>query len=207
MILYLIRHGRSEANERGWVTGTPDDPLSAAGLEQAQALARWWTDLGVQPERLMVSHWRRARETAEILFPQRLAETDRRLGETDAGSVAQLPLTQFLREHPAFYANPANAYPGGESHNDLNHRVLAWLDEQLHQCFDSLCVVAHSGPISCILQHLVGVGMEAFPKFLPTHASLSAIRFQPGRGVDGARLLAFAIGPSSSAKRLFHAEA
>lgn len=206
MILYLIRHGRSWANEQRLVTGTPSDSLSPAGREQAAALADWLSRQAVRPGRFMVSHWNRARETAEIIFPRADWVTDNRLGETDAGLVANRPLPVFLEEQPDFYANPANHYPGGESHLDLNARALAWLDEQLCNPCQSLAVAAHSGPITCILQHVLQVNMALFPAFLPAHATLSVVHFSFKHGAWKGRVAGFALGPTENTAGILHGD-
>ncbi|MCT9070983.1 histidine phosphatase family protein [Cupriavidus gilardii] len=195
MMLYLVRHGRSVANDAGLVTGTTADELDAIGVAQAQRMAAWLSHAGIVADRYMTSQWCRAQQTARLLMPAADWEVDSRLGETDAGEVADWQLARFLAQCPDFYADPGNRYPGGESHLALNQRVLGWLDEQLARPVDALMVVAHSGPISCILQHIHGVGMERFPAFLPAHASLSAIEMVRGDDAWHGRLLAFALGP------------
>lgn len=206
MILYLIRHGRSWANEQRLVTGTPSDSLSPTGLRQVAALADWLSKQSIQPERFMVSHWGRARETAEMAFPEANWVTDSRLGETDAGLVANLPLPEFLEEQPDFYADPANPYPGGESHLDLNARVLAWLDEQLHNPCRSLAVAAHSGPITCILQHVLQMNMTLFPAFLPAHATVSVVHFSFQSNTWKGRVAGFALGPTENTAGILHGD-
>lgn len=197
MIVYLVRHGLSAANVARRVTGTPADGLTDAGRRQAQDLGHWVREAGIRPDLFLVSHWQRARETANLIFPEAEWLEERRLGETDAGSVADLPLDGFLASWPDFYASPANKYPEGESHLALDERVQAlWADLCARQA-QSLFIVTHSGPISCVLQHVLGIGMDRFPAFLPTHASVSVL--EAGAGPDGEvgyfRLKAFSLGP------------
>jgi broad specificity phosphatase PhoE len=197
MIFYLIRHGRSKANEAALVTGTPADELSPEGIAQARRTAEWVTQAGIAADRYYVSQWRRARQTAEILFPGANWQEDTRLGETHAGEAADWKQARFAAGYPTFHADPSQHYPGGESHLELNERALDWLREQLSRPCDSVVVAAHSGPISCILQHVMQIGMNQFPAFLPGHASLSVIEMrEPGRGRDWTgRLLGFSMGP------------
>lgn len=205
MIVYLVRHGLSEANVTGLVTGTPADRLVEQGVVQAEALRGWLHDAGVKPEAFYVSHWGRARQTAELLFPEAPWQEDLRLGETRAGTVAEQLLTEFLAGWPDFYASNANLYPGGESHLDLNRRVLSFWHE-LGRCeLSSVMLVSHSGPISCILQYLLGVNMERFPAFLQTQASVTVLE-SCGHGDEGGmrfRLKGFALGPLSNICRGF----
>lgn len=197
MIVYLVRHGLSAANVAGLVTGTPADRLVKRGEAQAEALRVWLRDAGVVPEAFYVSHWGRARQTAEMLFPEAPWEEDSRLGETQAGTVAEQPLTEFLVSWPDFYSSHANPYPGGESHLDLNRRVLSFWTELTGSDLSAVMLVSHSGPISCILQHVLGMGMGHFPIFLPAQASVSVLE-SCDSGAEGEirfRLKGFALGP------------
>ena len=202
MILYLIRHGHSYANKQLLVTGTPDDRLTPEGRNQAVALSSWLRDQVVCPDRFAVSHWCRARETAKICFPDANWSVDPRLGETNAGSVANLPLATFLKDQPSFYENHANTYPAGESHVNLNIRVLDWLETQLKQPCQSLAVVAHSGPISCILQHVLRMDMTSFPAFLPMYATLSVVHFTRQVGTWKGNLAGFSLGPVANLSKV-----
>lgn len=194
MIIYLIRHGKSRANEAQLVTGTPLDSLSEKGLTQVSHMEHWLRDAGIIADRYVTSQWGRAQQTAFHLWPQVDWSIDTRIGETNGGDVAEWTLSDFKKCSPNFYANPANCYPGGESHLDLNNRVLDWLDEQLQKPCGRLALVAHSGPITCILQHVLGISMERFPVFLPAQASLSAIKMIQKNSVWSGRLLIFSVG-------------
>ncbi|MFZ9483006.1 MAG: histidine phosphatase family protein, partial [Ilumatobacteraceae bacterium] len=62
MALYVIRHGRTEANAAGLLQGRLDPPLDDVGRAQAASL------VGALPplDRLVCSPLRRARETASV---------------------------------------------------------------------------------------------------------------------------------------------
>jgi broad specificity phosphatase PhoE len=202
MIIYLVRHGLSEANKSGLVTGVPSDRLVDQGIAQIEVLGNWLRDAHISPDAFYVSNWQRAHQTADILFPHAPWKEDSRLGETFAGTVAELPLHEFLAIWPDFYDSHANCYPGGESHLDLNNRVLSFWRE-LPQCgLSSIMLVSHSGPISCILQDVLGMGMERFPAFLPPQASLSVVE-SVGIGPKGQilfQLNSFALEPHANFK-------
>jgi broad specificity phosphatase PhoE len=202
MMLYLFRHGKSHANAARLVTGTTADTLIDEGRHQAQAMQRWLGQVPLTADHYYTSTWQRAQETARLMFAQADWQIDARLGETDAGSVAHWPLAEFVGQYPDFYSNNATPYPGGESHEDLNRRVIDWLDETLaHHAADAkIVVVAHSGPIACLLQHALGIGMERFPALLPAHASLSAIEYsRTGAGTHQAKLKSFSLTPADTA--------
>lgn len=198
MIIYLIRHGRSNANEAGLVTGTPVDTLCGEGGEQSLRTAAWLSELGISAERHVTSQWRRAQQTAAIIRPGINWDIDVRVGETKAGDVAEWPLDQFLIQYPDFYSDFTIRYPNGESHFELNERVLQWFHEQLSHPVSSVMLVAHSGPISCILQYALGISMERFPAFLPAHSSLSVLDITKSAGIWRSKLLGFSLGPAAN---------
>ena len=65
MILYLVRHGRSEYNTMKRYTGSTDACLSAEGVEQAHRTAYMLKDVGF--DTIVSSPLIRARKTAEII--------------------------------------------------------------------------------------------------------------------------------------------
>lgn len=196
MIIYLVRHGVSIANERGLVTGTSSDPLSKTGVQQATHLCNWVTNLDIKADCYFVSHWKRAQQTAEIAFPKVTWEEDCRIGETFAGDAAEMELKDFIEEYPYFYLKPQNAYLNGESHIDLNKRVIKWLHELLNKPHKSAVVVAHSGPIACILQHILKIPMEQFPALLPLNATITPIEaLLTDDGMIQGRVVGFSLGP------------
>ena len=195
MILYLIRHGRSIANEEKLVTGNTKDTLSQAGIRQVEELKNWLLEAGIQPDHYITSQWVRAQQTAKILWPDIEWEINPKIGETNAGRVTEWKLSDYLQQYPDFYTSSSNSYPGGESHDELNIRSISWLKQLLNRsgCEDRVMLVAHSGPISCLLQYVTKVSMEKFPAFLPSNASLSIVDF-PDNSVVNAEITGFSLG-------------
>jgi phosphohistidine phosphatase len=65
--LYLLRHAKSSWKERGLVDH--DRPLAGRGRRAAKAVARHLREQGVEPELVLCSTARRARETLEGIEP------------------------------------------------------------------------------------------------------------------------------------------
>ncbi len=72
--LILVRHGRSDWNEKNLFTGWYDSPLIEKGRDEARAAAPMLVDAGLLPDVVHTSLQQRAIETAEIV----LAGMDRR---------------------------------------------------------------------------------------------------------------------------------
>lgn len=177
MIFYLVRHGHSVSNERKYVTGTIFDKLSEAGISQVVELEKILRKANISANHYYVSQWDRAKETANIINSNINWIEDKRIGETNAGDVKEFVLEDFLKKYPNFYSDNSNHYPNGESHIDLNKRVIEWFNEIINEVAenDKIMVVTHSGPISCILQYITSIGMNKFPFFLVDNASLTII--------------------------------
>jgi len=76
--LYLIRHGI--AAERGIYANDNDRPLTSAGIQKTQQVARRLADLSLHFDHLLTSPLVRARQTANILHQQGLCS---RLDQVD----------------------------------------------------------------------------------------------------------------------------
>jgi len=104
--LILVRHGRSEWNEKNLFTGWYDCPLIEKGREEARAAAPLMIDAGLLPDVVHTSLQQRAIETAEIV----LAGIDRRwipvrrswrLNERHYGNLTGLDKAETLQKHGA----------------------------------------------------------------------------------------------------------
>ena len=91
MSIYLIRHGKTEANEKRLYCGSTDLPLSEAGREELQSLT-----YAITPERFVTSGMKRANETLEILFGNVPFSVDSRFREMDFGLGQQMELSRDL---------------------------------------------------------------------------------------------------------------
>jgi len=201
MRLVLVRHGRSMANQAQLVTGNTRDELSPEGLLQIRHTATFLKNLNLRFDHGYTSQWRRAQQSAELIAPDMTISVDPRLGETDAGRAAEMPLQQFLETWPNFYRSPFNNYPDGESHEELNRRVLVWLHELRARCSGNVLAVTHAGPIACLLQHALDIPVERFPALLAQNASISVIEY---RGIDdNGRVVVFSWLPETTASQVF----
>jgi broad specificity phosphatase PhoE len=168
-ILYLIRHGATEANLAKPVRlqgRRHNPPLARLGVRQAEATRDF---LAIRPiDHCYCSPLLRAVQTAAIvaaphgLSPQSLEA----LIECDVGrwegldwqTIRSLDADGFQR----FHANPATfGYPGGESYRLVFDRVSPVLDELLEaHAGESLLVVAHHIVNRTYLAGLLGLSPD-----------------------------------------------
>ncbi|MCA8101660.1 histidine phosphatase family protein [Burkholderia contaminans] len=183
MDLLIIRHGQSNANANGLLISNDQDELSALGRSQSERLRDTLAQLDYAPSRVISSPWRRARQTAETIFERQSIEFDARLAETHPGVFGTWLERDFNATYPEFNRDIRNTYEGGESHWDMTVRVRSWTDETVRPAADApglLAVVAHGGPISVILQHLLGVPIEShYPTFTVPNASFTYLKWRP----------------------------
>ncbi|MBR2048120.1 MAG: histidine phosphatase family protein [Oscillospiraceae bacterium] len=149
MTIYLIRHGKTEANERRLYCGSTDLPLSPAGREELAALAYEPGNV-----RFVTSGMKRANETLELLFGDVPYVVEPRFREVDFG-LFEMHSYDELKDSPNYQAwltgdNESNLPPQGESGNQMKARVL----EAFSEIREDTCIVTHGGVIAAIMAHL-----------------------------------------------------
>ena len=149
MTIYMIRHGRTEANEKWLYCGSTDLPLSEAGREELQGI-----HYEIDNIRFLTSGMKRANETLHILFGDMPYQVDSRFREVDFG-IFEMQSYYAIKDTPAFQAwvtgdNEANVPPEGESGLQMKQRVL----EAFSEITEDTVLVAHGGVIAAIMEHL-----------------------------------------------------
>ena len=149
MTIYLIRHGKTLANERRVYCGSTDLSLSEQGREELKDIR-----YNIQNVRFLTSGMKRANETMELLFPGVTYETDPEFRELDFG-VFEMHGYEELKDRPDYQAwlagdNERNVPPGGESGEHMRKRVL----EAFSEIREDTVLVAHGGVIAAIMEHL-----------------------------------------------------
>ena len=183
--LTLVRHGVTDWNTSGRFQGHSDVPLSAAGREQAAALAKHLRGVAPEVDLVYASPLLRARETAEIVFPGRDVLLDERLKELHFGAFegATQSENEQRPDWAAWFADPfARPAPGGESYENLMARASAWLDT-LPKDADSFAF-AHAGTIRMLISHVLGLTRPTWRKRIYlAHTGMTRILFRDDEAV------------------------
>lgn len=174
----VIRHGTTEANEKGIYIGQTDYSLSDKGA--AELLAK--TDEYVYPNvaRVYSSPLRRCLETAELLFPDTTIQTVDNLMEMNFGvfegkSADELVGREDFREwlKGGMDARP----PQGESVKEVQLRIFRALREIIADMMQEdllhCAMITHGGIIANML---AGFGLPKIPA--------DQLQCQPGEGFD-----------------------
>ena len=158
-MLYLIRHGKTDWNDRHKLQGRTDIPLNDEGRRMAEAAREEYRD--VHFDVCFSSPLIRARETAEILLRGRDISIieDERLREMSFGSyegqensfdIPDCPIN-ILFFHPEQYTDP----PGGaESLDELFGRTGESLKEKVYPDIEAgkdVLIVGHGAMNSSII--------------------------------------------------------
>ena len=131
-MIYFVRHGQTELNQRRVLQGRSDYPLNGVGEEQAAEAAAWFKENGIRIDRIWSSPLQRAMQTARIIAGEDVPMfTDERLIEMDYGPFEGVDLTAPPQEIITFFSdfvhNPAPE--GMEQLTSVVSRLGSFLEE------------------------------------------------------------------------------
>ena len=149
MTIYLIRHGKTEANEKHLYCGSTDLPLSDIGRAELEKL-----HYDIKNVRFITSGMKRTNDTLQILFGDVPYEVDPRFREVDFG-IFEMHSYEELKDTPDYQAwltgdNDANVPPNGESGVQMTERVL----QAFSELQEDTCIITHGGVIATFMEHL-----------------------------------------------------
>lgn len=175
-MIFLARHGETDYNAERRFQGQGDVPLNARGIEQARELAKLAAD---QPlVALYASPIPRARQTAEIVAEALglAPRFDPRFAEHDVGDWQDRLFDDVEAEDPArwarWQAGGTWAFPGGESLEQQQERVIAALVDVTQAGELPALVVCHRGVIRSALCHTRNEGLDAYHEIAVPNGAL-----------------------------------
>lgn len=151
-MIYLIRHGKTAANEAHLYCGSSDLELSEAGIQALKG-----THYDITPDRFFTSGMKRTEQTLHLLFGDVPFTPEPELREIDFGAF-ELKGYEQLKDDPDYQRwisgdNESNTPPGGESGVAMTQRVLAAYRRIAALPGDTV-IVTHGGVIAAILAAL-----------------------------------------------------
>ncbi len=198
--LFLCRHGKTEANEKGiYCGGGSDSPLNKKGKKQGELLGKALKKYYKFQGNLIISSDRsRAIETAQIISrnfePSPFLLTLRGLREIDIGEWCGKTAAEIRRifpeEHEKWqkgHLGPDFRFRGGESMKEVAARAkkyfelvkAVWLDN-FKYAKDDLIVIAHGGINMMILSNVMSAEMKthAYRIFRQDNTCVNIISFR-----------------------------
>jgi broad specificity phosphatase PhoE len=179
--LWVVRHGQTDWNLKGWQQGHHDIPLNDVGINQAVQVAEKLS--GKVFDALYSSDLVRARQTAEILAAtlNLSVQIDQRLREIHKGEWEGLTVQQIIRKYPRRVYNglcdviTASA-PGGETVRQVALRVIDIVSilEQMHS---RVLVVSHGFTLALLTCMANQLPVKSFFSHVPDNTEVRVIRW------------------------------
>lgn len=161
--IYIVRHGTTEANEKGIIQGQLDTPLTEEGKRDAALLAEKFKN--VELDHIYASDLGRAFITEFIIAQldhevEKIRET-KALREVNYGIYQDRIKKEVLKEVPHFGRDMSLVFPNGESILQAQERVLNFFLGLEHEHLDkTILCVTHSGIIRALKSHFTGESLE-----------------------------------------------
>jgi len=152
-MLYIIRHGQTEWNQRCLLQGRSDSPLDERGIAQARAASEKLT--GIRFDAVYSSPLQRAVQTARLVVPSLEPVIDDRLIEMDYGPYEGTDLSRLPPEILHFFSdfrhNPAP--DGMEQLSAVVARAGAFL-EDIRALEGNILLSVHAISMKGLLEYL-----------------------------------------------------
>jgi 2,3-bisphosphoglycerate-dependent phosphoglycerate mutase len=160
ILVTLLRHGRSRADDEGVHEGRYDSLLTEVGRAQVHRRAEDFLHHDFQFDLIIASTLLRANETARIIATELgvTLENDPDWMEWDNGPLAGLPFDVAEQRYPKpVFRNPYTPMAGsGESEWDAYCRAASAVQKLVQRGPGSYLVVAHGGILNTALKTMMG---------------------------------------------------
>jgi broad specificity phosphatase PhoE len=184
-MIFLVRHGQSEANRDGLLVGHLDVSLTSVGEAQARELDG---NLG-HVVMAMSSPLERARRTGELAVPSAKIDIDNAFIEMNYGELEGQPLKEVgATTWRALQDDHEWRIPGGESMADVDERVHDRLDSLLREHADvvaspheNIVIFSHVSPIKSAVAWALGIHGGSAWRMRLDNATITAIGAVAGR--------------------------
>ena len=172
MIIYLIRHGQTEYNDKSIFRGQLDIPLNSYGISQAESIGKALAAVGF--DAIYTSPLIRAKKTAEIInkYQANMINiniendfTDLNYGTWQVKSLEEVKKT-YSKLYYEWETSPYNTQiPGGESLYDAQKRSWNGLKNLIDNSKDKIiCIVSHRVINKLLISKILGIPKTGFWK-------------------------------------------
>ncbi|MDD2384772.1 MAG: histidine phosphatase family protein [Sulfurospirillaceae bacterium] len=160
--VYLLRHGHIDNGREKRYLGQTDIPLSAFGVEQAQALRDYFKEVPIHA--VFTSPLKRCLVTAQILCEDKniTCQSIEALREINMGDWENVAMSYIKSQYSELYAQRGENLeyftpPHGESFSDLSKRVQSAFEEIICNVTGPIIIVGHAGVNRMITSYLLGI--------------------------------------------------
>jgi alpha-ribazole phosphatase len=181
-VIYMLRHGVIEGDDKQRFIGQSDAPLSESGRRQAR---QWNRVLGkMKFEAIFSSDLHRAEETARIIAGRHQMQIRivPRLREIHLGHWEGRSMNSVRRNFPEKWRERGenlSSYrpPGGESFSDLHDRVVPVFEDLAGTLRGDGLIVAHAGVNRVILCYVLGMPLTNLFRLRQDYGALNIIDY------------------------------
>lgn len=194
--IYLIRHGETDHNADGIISGAMGIPLNSVGKQQASTVGRFFKSISTNYIRkIFTSPIKRAVETANIISlyqtPQQIeypvdiscafnnVEIVHGLAEVEYGIIEGLSFgkEQAKKAFEAYYNDLTTPFPYGESVIELHYRVITAIKSIMSKLDDGekAVIVTHHDIIRVIVAFYLCVPPDDYRHTTFANGSISLI--------------------------------
>lgn len=188
--LLLLRHGQTELSRQRRYSGRGNPELTEVGRGQAQDAARYLSGKG-GISAVVSSPLKRAYDTATVAADALglTVQVDDELTETDFGEWEGLTFLEAAERdadlHGRWLRDTGLPAPGGESFDEVQHRVQRALDRIIaDHGAATVLLVSHVTPIKTLLRLALGAGPSILYRLHLDLAALSVAEFYPDNGAS-----------------------
>jgi broad specificity phosphatase PhoE len=180
----IVRHAdKEQGNFYNPVLRHQDEPISAKGIAQAQKLTSYFSDKTI--DKIYVSDYIRTRQTIEPVA-QKLKMSpiaDSRLNEIDNGAFEGLSEQEIQRRFPDVWnafktRNRDFQFPGGESGEVAQHRIMSFMEEK-QKVGEDILMLSHDGLIRLLMCTILGLPVYRRWEFRVDTCGIMEIEYQP----------------------------
>lgn len=185
--IYLIRHGRTEWNEKEVFRGQFDIPLDDFGRRQARALAETLQKRNLKDPLFFSSPLKRALETGQIassFLGKNSVQIEKGFTDLNFGIWQGMTKTQVEKEYPELYkiwlVDPARAaFPGGESLKEVAKRAKQALVSIARKYKErDVLIITHRVVNKVLLCSILEAGLNSFWKIRQDTACLNILAWE-----------------------------
>ena len=181
--IFVFRHGQTAYNKKKIFTGWADSELTDEGIKECEEIAEELKD--VKPTKAYTSDLKRAQQTLYIVLGERKdipVVIDQRIKERSYGELTHKDKTEIEQKYPKEYPLWHRSYdvppPGGESIQQVEKRVLDFLNEVLPTLKkdDVVFISAHGNSLRPIRRYFEKMSTEEMCSF--EHIKAKVYRYE-----------------------------
>lgn len=192
MLIYIVRHGETNANVKGYLQGWTNDSLNENGIKLAIITGRGMR--GIHFDYCISSPLVRARETAEIILQESgndiPVQIDDRIKEINMGNwecKKFRPSEREVDEHDMklFFTKPFEfgGFPGGETIKEVCIRTQAFLKELIERDDNkTYLVTTHGFALRGMLNFLYEDKTDYWHGHVPYNCAVNIVEGKNGIG-------------------------